>query len=293
MSRPPPPINRRRVLIGGAGILGAAVLGVGSGAVPGRDSLQQLIDDLPAGVPHVRPGHTVNGTFLSTAMRGAPTGWTIAYPPDHDGARLRVLIALHGRGANHWDAFGGGLHLDRFLAQAVRRGTPPFAIAAVDGGDHSYWHPRRAGNAAAMVIEEFLPLLGRHGLDISRIGLLGWSMGGYGALYLSTLLGAARVAVAVAESPAIWHRADESAAGAFDDAADFDAHQIFGRTSALAGIPLRIDCGSSDGFAPATRDLRAALSPTPAGGIEPGAHDASFWRSQAAAQLAFVGQHLG
>jgi hypothetical protein len=60
----------------------------------------------------------------------------------------------------------------------------------------------------------------------------------------------------------------------------------------LRGIPLRIDCGASDGFAPATRDLRAVLSPTPAGGIEPGGHDDRYWRSQALAQLAFIGRHV-
>ena len=41
-----------------------------------------------------------------------------------------------------------------------------------------------------------------------------------------------------------------------------------------------------------TRELRAALSPTPAGGIEPGGHDAGYWRSQAAAQLRFAATHL-
>jgi enterochelin esterase-like enzyme len=143
-----------------------------------------------------------------------------------------------------------------------------------------------------MVIDEFLPLLGRRGLDTTRIGLLGWSMGGYGALYLAGALGAQRTAVAIAESPAVWHRAGDSAAGAFDDAEDFDEHAIFGRTSLLDGIPVRLDCGAADGFAPVTRDLRAALSPTPAGGIEPGGHDAGYWRSQAAAQLRFAATHL-
>jgi S-formylglutathione hydrolase FrmB len=143
-----------------------------------------------------------------------------------------------------------------------------------------------------MVINEFLPLLAAKGLDTTRIGLLGWSMGGYGALYLASVLGARRVSVAVAESPAIWHRADQSAAGAFDDAADFDAHQLWGRQPTLDTIPLRIDCGASDGFAPVTRDLRASLHPTPTGGIEPGGHDDTYWRSQASAQLSFVSEHL-
>ncbi len=199
---------------------------------------------------------------------------------------------LHGRGGTHSDAFGASLHLDRFLAQATAHGTAPFAIASVDGGDHDYWHPRRAGDPAGMVIHEFLPLLAAQGLSCDRVGFLGWSMGGYGALYLSSVLRSAQVAVAVAESPAIWHRGDQSVAGAFDDRTDFDAHTIFGRQRLLAGIPMRIDCGDEDGFAPITRELRASLSPTPAGGIEPGGHDSTYWRGQAPAQLAFVGRHL-
>jgi pimeloyl-ACP methyl ester carboxylesterase len=199
---------------------------------------------------------------------------------------------LHGRGGNHTSAFGGGLHLDTYLHKVVSAGAAPFAIASVDGGDHEYWHPRLDGNPAAMVIDEFIPLLARQGFDTSRVGLLGWSMGGYGALYLASVLGSAKVAVAVAESPAIWHYSYETAAGAFDSAQDFDEHQIFGRQHLLAGIPLRIDCGASDGFAPITRDLRASLHPTPAGGIEPGSHNDAYWRSQATAQLEFVARHL-
>jgi S-formylglutathione hydrolase FrmB len=270
-----PQLSRRAVLAGGLGAAGAAAAGWFGVEAATRESV----------------GRHVSGAFESSAMNGRRTGWTIAYPPGHH-ANLRVLVALHGRTGNHRDALGGSLHLDRYLARAVRNGATPFAVASVDGGDHSYWHPRRDSDAAAMVVDEFLPLLGRHGLDVSRIGLLGWSMGGYGALYLATVL-RRRVAVAVAESPAMWHQAGQSADGAFDDAADFDNHSIWPRLNRLAGIALRIDCGTSDGFAPVTRDLRAALTPTPAGGLEPGGHDAAYWRGRAPAQLAFVAEHLG
>ena len=283
--------SRRALLTAGliaVGGLAAAAAGVETGVLPGRS----LLSPLPAGVPAVAPGRLVSGSFRSARRGGVPTGWSIGYPPGDRTTGLPVLIVLHGRGASHADAFGASLHLDRFLAAAVHAGVAPFAIASVDGGDHSYWHPRRGGDAAGMVVDEFLPLLAARGLATARIGMLGWSMGGYGALYLAQTLGAARVAVAVAESPALWRHSYESAAGAFDDAADFDAHDVLTRLPRLRGIALRVDCGDRDGFATITRDLRAALSPTPAGGIEPGAHDATFWRSQAAAQLAFVGQHI-
>jgi S-formylglutathione hydrolase FrmB len=116
-------------------------------------------------------------------------------------------------------------------------------------------------------------------------------MGGYGALYLTTVL-RTRVAACAVGSPAIWHHSWQSAEGAFDDAADFDEHAILPRVDRLRGVPLRIDCGDQDGFAPVTRDLRAAITPTPAGGIEPGKHDSAFWRRQAPAQLRLLARHL-
>ena len=286
--------TRRTVLLGGLGVLATAaagVAGVEAGLLPGRDRLDRITDRVPTDVPATDPGRLVSGSFDSDA-RHAPTSWSIAYPPGPERAGLPVLISLHGRGGTHQDSFAGGLHLHRFLAEAVRHGSAPFAIASVDGGDHEYWHPRRDTDPAGMVIDEFLPLLGRRGLDTSRVGLFGWSMGGYGALYLAGRLGRERAAVAIAESPAVWHRAGQSAAGAFDDAEDFEQHAIFGRLDRLDGIPLRVDCGAEDGFAQVTRDLRAALTPTPAGGITPGGHDVGYWRSQAPAQLRFAATHL-
>jgi S-formylglutathione hydrolase FrmB len=291
-------VSRRAALLGGlagaAALVGGGGLAVEEGLLPGRHGLHRLLGmDGPAGsIPDVQPGRTISGSFTSAARLGATTGWTIAYPP-HAAAPLRVLIHLHGRGGDHKEAFGSHLGLDRFLAQAVRRGSAPFAIASVDGGDHSYWHRRADGSdSGAMVVDEFIPLLAARGLDTSRIGLHGLSMGGYGALWLSTRLGASRVAAIVAESPAIWHSAGDTPSGAFDSAADFAAHSIFGRTQQLAGIAVRIDCGSSDGFAAVTRDLRAALTPRPAGGLEPGDHDMAYWRRMAPAQLDFVAAHL-
>jgi pimeloyl-ACP methyl ester carboxylesterase len=284
--------TRRTVLLGGLGALAATAAGLGgmeAGLLPGRGLLTRTA--VPPGVPKADPGRLVSGSFASHA-RHTTVSWSVAYPPGHEQARLPVLISLHGRGGSHRDSFAGSLQLHRFLADAVQHGSAPFAIASVDGGDHEYWHPRRGTDPAGMVIEEFLPLLSRHGLDTARVGLFGWSMGGYGALYLAGVLGRERTAVVIAESPAVWEQAAQSAEGAFDDAEDFDKHAIFGRTSLLDGIPARLDCGAADGFALVTRKLRAALSPTPAGGIEPGGHDAGYWRSQAAAQLRFAASHL-
>jgi enterochelin esterase-like enzyme len=277
-------VTRRAALgLGLAGLAGAACAAAG---------IDWYVTRLPPGVPDIAPGSMHAGSFVSRYRRGVRVGWRVAYPPNHDGAHLPVLVTLHAREGSCVSVFDG-LHFDRFLAAAVASGTPPFAIASIDGGDHEYWHPRADGDPAGMVVHEFVPLLADHGLRTARIGLFGWSMGGYGTLYLAERLGAERVAVAVAESPAIWQHSWQSAGGAFDDAADFDHHAVLGRhLRRLRGIALRVDCGAADGFAPITRELRAAIRPTPAGGIEPGGHDSAYWRSQAPGQLAFVGRHI-
>lgn len=290
-------LSRRSLLLGGSmiagGLLSGVAAGVSAGLLPGRDALVRLVDPLPPGVPHAVPGRMISDEFLSRAT-GRTTGWSVSYPPDRGrhgrdrSGHLPVLIALHGRGETHRDTFGDSLHLDRFQAAL----HSPFAIASVDGGDHGYWHPRRDGDPAAMVLREFLPLLAGHGLDVSRVGFFGWSMGGFGALYLGGQLGTPRTRVVVAESPALWHRYDQVAPGAFDDAADFARNSILLHRARLQGLSLRVDCGDRDGFAAITEQLRAGLRPTPAGGIEPGAHNSDYWRAQARAQLRFVARYL-
>ena len=80
--------------------------------------------------------------------------------------------------------------------------------------------------------------------------------------------------------------------GAFDDAADYAAHDLAGHQDALAGIPVRIDCGTGDGFYPVVERYVAGFEVPPAGGFEPGGHDFAYWTRMAPAQLAFVAQHF-
>lgn len=286
-------LSRRRVLIAGlagAGLLAAGAVGVEEGVLPGRSRLYAGLGLNGTGTtpPQATPGPQVNGQFNSH-HRGVRVGWTIAYPPtSRVGNPLPVVVGLHGRYDDHTALFGDRIGLDRFLAANPQ----PIAIAAVDGGD-TYWHPRASGeDAGAMVVDEFLPLLAEHGLQTARIGLYGYSMGGYGALRLAGVLGHDRVAAVAAISAALWKEAGDTAAGAFDDAADFTAHTVFGHQHDLRDIAVRVDCGRGDGFAPANRSYRAGFDDEPAGGLETGAHDDSYWRRLAPTQLAFLGQHL-
>jgi len=226
----------------------------------------------------------VGGTFTSAARGGLPTNWAIARPPGQT-RPLRPVIALHGKGGSAASVMAGGVETG--LARAVGAGLPPFAVVAVDGGG-SYWHRRASGeDTGAMVLDELIPMLGGQGLDISRVGFLGWSMGGYGALLLGARLGPARTAAICAVSPALWLAPSAAAPGAFDGPDDFAANTVFG-LPALGSIPLRIDCGDSDPFAAATREFITGLPTAPAGGFSPGGHDASYWSSQLPAEIGWL-----
>ena len=140
------------------------------------------------------------------------------------------------------------------LAQAVAAGIPPFAVVAVDGGG-SYWHKRASGeDSGAMVLDELIPMLSAQGLDTSRVGFLGWSMGGYGALLLGARLGPARTAAICAVSPALWTSSGATAPGAFDGADDYAANSVWGLPA------LGVDSRSGSTAATAIRSTRPPSS---------------------------------
>jgi S-formylglutathione hydrolase FrmB len=163
-------------------------------------------------------------------------------------------------------------------------------IASVDGRPDSYWHRRTSGiDPEAMIVSELLPVLFQR-VGHVKVGLLGWSMGGYGALLLAGRHPDVVSAVAVG-SPALWPRYEVSAPGAFDSKADFDAHDVFKLTGALQRLSVRINCGEDDPFVAMAKRLRAAL-PAVQGSISPGFHDAGYWRSLAPDQVRFFDSAL-
>jgi enterochelin esterase-like enzyme len=256
--------TRRQFLLGAAGLAVAGCQGQ-----PGRASGYET------------------GSFRSAAMKRT-VGWALSRPVR---GPLPLFLVLHGRGGDHRSGFDD-LHLDRALAAAVRAGVPPFAIATVDGGKDSYYHPRRSGiSPLTMIFEELFPVLAARGVRTQRFAVGGWSMGGFGSLLIGELLGPTRVAAVAVDSPALFLSAGATSSGAFDDAEDFRKHDVLRHTSRLHGIPLRVTCGTSDPFLPGVRRLLEQV-PTAASDLRPGGHDGAFWRASAPKQLAFVGRHL-
>ena len=184
----------------------------------------------------------VTGSFVSAARGGRHDQLGDRAPARPDRHRLRPVIALHGKGRDAAEVMAEAAW-SRAWPRRFARASPPFAVVAVDGGD-GYWHKRASGeDSGAMVLDELIPMLSDQGLDTSRVGFLGWSMGGYGALLLGARLGPARTAAICAVSPALWTSSGATAPGAFDGADDYAANSVWG-LPALGSIPIRIDCGN-------------------------------------------------
>ncbi len=117
------------------------------------------------------------------------------------------------------------------------RPLPPMAIIAADGGN-GYWNPHPGDDPLGMIIDELIPRCQKKGLGRGsrKIGTLGISMGGYGALLVAEkypeLIGAA-----AAIGPAVWTsyaQAQGVNAGAYASAAAFAAADAVTHAGALA-----------------------------------------------------------
>ena len=225
-------LSRRKLLLsaGGLAATGAAGLAI---AGPRRVFHELgLLESPDHRVP--KSGWPVVEYELFSEAMGRTVSWAMAVPP----TPVRgAVICLHGRNGDRRDAFDS-IHLHDVVAASEHS----LAVVAVDGGAHSYWHPRRDGtDALALVIDELLPEVDRTlGLSPPR-AVIGWSMGGYGALLVAERAPDQFVA-AVAASPALWQSFDESSNGAFDDAADFESHDVYAGVAALKALDVRVDC---------------------------------------------------
>jgi len=204
-----------------------------------------------------------------------------------------LLVFLHGYGANQ-DSY----LTDAMFAALARLGTQAPDVVFPYGGPDSYWHDRADGAWGSYVMREVIPqAIARLHADPLRVAIGGISMGGFGALDLARLH-PGRFCAAGGHSPALWVTGGESAAGAFDEAADFARHDVIAaaRAGPLAGgVPVWIDVGTQDPFRSADTLLASLLR---AHGqpvtfhLWPGGHDDAYWNSHWSAYLAFYATAL-
>jgi enterochelin esterase-like enzyme len=276
--------TRREFLIGAgaAALLGTVGLVEGCTDRSGTATPEMTIGDASSTSTPLRVG--VQSGLMPTVHMRSPAGWTVSLPAV---PIQGVVYCLHGYGEDHRFAFEQ-IHVPELVAGSGLA----LAVAGVDRGRDSYWHPRTDGSdALATLLDEFIPMVDRQLSAPAPRALMGWSMGGYGALLAAETAPERFKAVAVA-SPALWTSPDVTAPGAFDSPADYQRFDVYTRVSQLTALTVRVDCGTSDPFYTATKRFVERLPPTHQGSFGPGSHNAQYWRSVAPAQLATVASAL-
>jgi S-formylglutathione hydrolase FrmB len=246
--------------------------------------------------PADRQGVGVTHLTVHSQAVGEDLGVNVLVPPHPGPAGERpLLVFLHGRGGSD----------ETFVDdEAVYRGLKALGaraplVAFPDGGDHSYWHDRRAGNWGRYVMREVIPAVERRaGADPHRIAVGGISMGGFGAYDLA-LLHPGRFCAVGGHSPALWFEGGETAPGAFEGAADFARNDVVGTIrgdpDAFGEIPVWNDYGDEDPFRVYDEgfvDLLEAGDADLRSHSWPGGHDSDYWNAHWPAYLRFYANAL-
>ena len=288
--------------LAGAGTLvgGGATLYelVEHGVLPGKHTLDVITGacDLPRPPLHFStPGPSYSKRFYSHA-RNQAVGYTTAYPPGHaPGDRLPLVVMLHGEGGHHTSGVGGLAPAQALALQVDGAPLGPMAIVTVDGG-RGYWNPHPGDDPMGMVVNELIPLCRAVGLGLPphKVGALGISMGGYGALLFAEKF-PHLVRTVAAISPAVWTSYAQASgvnADAYASAAAFAANDVVMHAGALAGIPVRVASGNDDPFHPGVTALASVLPPGAIVELSAGCHSGAFFLEQTPPSLAFLSGHL-
>jgi S-formylglutathione hydrolase FrmB len=193
-----------------------------------------------------------------------------------------LLVLLHERGGSPRELLWPEL-VDALEAQGAR--AP--AVLLIDGGDHSYYHDRADFDWGTHILEEAIPAArDRMNTNPNLEAIGGFSMGGFGALDLARQRPFCAVG---AHSPALWEDGSETPEGAFDDAEDFERHDVLEAARAepnlFGGARVWLDAGLDDPFRQNTVML-GALVDAPAK-TPPGDHSTAYWREHVDEYLRF------
>lgn len=210
-----------------------------------------------------------------------------------DDAPRPLLVFLHGRGSTPSSNLN-----DAMFAALDEQGERAPVIAMPEGRE-SFWHDRADGDWGSWVIDEVIPKVERIApVDNTRIAIGGISMGGFGAIDLARLNPGDFCAIG-GHSAALWQSAGESAAGAFDDAEGFAAHDVIAAVasdpSPYTETPVWLDAGEDDPFRPGIEAFAAQLDAAGANvslEFSPGGHDSEYWQEHWPEYMRFYSRAL-
>ena len=273
-------LSRRGLLAGSALALLAGCSASPSGPPPGPPAVPA-----PTGPSPVREPVTVQR--MPSAARGTDVDLVLITPEGVPSSGLPVCLALHGRGARARTFLELGV--PAALTAAVRAGTPPFAVAAVDG-DH-YWADVGSGDDPQRMLTDEVPgwLAGRDLRPASAV--FGISMGGFGALRFARAHPDLK-AVATASAALFVSWPDARSRKVFSGEDNWRAEEPLLHTEELHAEQLGIWCGDADPFLGVNRKLVKAANPA-VSKFSPGGHKDEYWRGILPDVLKFVGQRLG
>ena len=284
-------VTRRAALraVGAAGVVGAAAA-CGAPPTPAATARPQAV---PATGAHVAATVARTDTVRS-AVRGRDVRLVLVAPAGVDPAALPVCVGLHGlHGTSAWWSATG---MRDVLGAAWTAGTPPFVVAAPDGGDN-YWHRVHPGDdPMRMLLDELPGWLADRGLGRGAAApdlVAGVSMGGAGALLYARERARRGVPVraAAALSPGLFTDWRVASLRPYDGPADWAANDPLRSVPELAGTPTGVWVGQRDPFVAATRRYIALARPE-VGSVTSGAHDGTFYASVLPAVARFLGAHV-
>jgi S-formylglutathione hydrolase FrmB len=254
-------------------------------------------------------------SFTSPAL-GREVRYVVDLPPSYDKSQARkypVVYALHGlfEGSGFWEGRG----LAAILAELRAKGLAEFLVVAVDGGN-SFFVNAKGGRYQDMLTQDLVAHIeATYRASTARTGrgLLGISMGGYGALNIA-FKDPALVAAVATHSAMLLEQVPSADQGArrgqmaaffnvFGDPIDLElwrANDPLARARGLdakSAPALFFDCGAEDryGLANGHRDLHKILE---GGGVPhsfelpPGDHGYEFVRGRLEKSLRFLAERL-
>jgi S-formylglutathione hydrolase FrmB len=254
-------------------------------------------------------------SFTSAAL-GREVRYVVDLPPSYDSAPARrypVVYVLHGlfEGPGFWEGRG----LAAILADLRAKRLPEFLVVVADGGN-SFFVNAKGGRYQDMLEQDLLAHVEatwRVAPGRSGRGLLGISMGGYGALNIA-FKDPAIVAAVATHSAMLLEQVPSAEQGArrgqmsaffnvFGDPIDLElwrANDPLARARSLdakSAPALYLDCGAEDryGLANGHRQLHKILEDRGVPHsfeLPPGDHGYEFVRARLEKSLRFLGERL-